>query len=59
MARLRKATRRQMNYLRYLERACDTKPHLRLSIHTTSSRITHLEALYKIIYNQQPMMRGS
>lgn len=54
-----KATRRQLKYLRYLERACNAEPTLHPTPERASYMISNLEHAYKIVYNKQPMMRGS
>jgi hypothetical protein len=55
----RRATRRQIRYLRYLEKACDTEPTLRPTATEASFKISYLETVYKVIFDRQPMMRGN
>ena len=50
-------SKRQRNYLRYLERACDMEPAVGLSLAAASNRIDFLESTYRIIYDRQPAMR--
>ena len=50
-------SKRQRNYLRYLERACDTEPAAGLDRASTSHQIDELERNYRIIYDRQPAMR--